>query len=79
MAYTRYDKMNPEPRPNPYEDLYIYYLQGRLNSSGVTFNGTFIGNWEEDGFSFLFFFFSFIRYCCFLSFAVSFFPLKIFL
>lgn len=47
--------MDPEPISNPYEDLFIYYLQGRLNSSGVTFNGNYIGNWEEGDFSFLFF------------------------
>ncbi len=41
---------------NPYEHLHIYYLSGtpdaipsELHSMG------FIGNWEEDGFSFLFF------------------------
>lgn len=40
---------------NPYENLYIYYLEGKF-SSDACFNGApYIGNWEEDGFSFLFF------------------------
>ena len=41
---------------NPYENLYIYYFEGipqkdQTNSLGKNF----IGNWEEDGYSFLFF------------------------
>ena len=40
---------------NPYEDLFIYYLQGCLTSENSIANDTFIGNWEEDGSSFLFF------------------------
>lgn len=39
---------------NPYQQLYIYYLQGRLNP-GFKTSDQFIGNWEEEGFSFLFF------------------------
>lgn len=39
---------------NPYETLYIYYLKGSAGSCGLPESG-FIGNWEEDGFSFLFF------------------------
>jgi ribosomal protein L11 methyltransferase len=39
----------------PYDDLYIYHLQGRLTSPGKLNKGHFIGNWEEDDFSFLFF------------------------
>jgi ribosomal protein L11 methyltransferase len=38
-----------------YGDLYIYYLEGRVSSAGRFFNQHFIGNWEEEGFSFLFF------------------------
>ena len=39
----------------PDADLYIYYLEGRLpRQAGIRDEG-FIGNWEEDGFSFLFF------------------------
>jgi ribosomal protein L11 methyltransferase len=40
---------------NPYDWLYIYYLEGRLKKGGVPFGDDFIGNWEEDGQSFLFF------------------------
>ena len=41
---------------NPYEYLYIYYLEGIPSSLALAMEqGTFIGNWEEDGFSFLFF------------------------
>ena len=39
----------------PYRDLYIYYLQGRLNPSGELFQDNFIGNWEEEDYTFLFF------------------------
>ena len=37
------------------DDLYIYYLEGRVPSVKEFFSHHFIGNWEEDGFSFLFF------------------------
>jgi len=40
---------------NPYKDLYIYYLEGRINSDNGIFGSEFIGNWQEDNFSFLFF------------------------
>ena len=39
----------------PYDDLYIYHLNGRLASRDNIPQNHFIGNWEEDGFSFLFF------------------------
>ena len=39
----------------PYKDLYIYYLEGRLKSNPKIFHDHFIGNWQEDEFSFLFF------------------------
>lgn len=39
----------------PYKDLYIYYLEGRINPDHGIFGAEFIGNWEEDNFSFLFF------------------------
>jgi len=42
----------PDP---PYKDLYIYYLQGRLKSNNKIFGNHFIGNWQEDEYSFLFF------------------------
>jgi len=40
---------------NPYEDLHIYYLEGRVRSGDDFFGEHFIGNWEEDGHAFLFF------------------------
>ncbi|MBF0099922.1 MAG: 50S ribosomal protein L11 methyltransferase [Desulfobacterales bacterium] len=40
----------------PYnQPLYIYYLQGRVGQSTQSFGESFLGNWEEDGYSFLFF------------------------
>jgi ribosomal protein L11 methyltransferase len=39
----------------PYKDLYIYYLQGRLKPAKEIFQENFIGNWQEDNYSFLFF------------------------
>ena len=43
------------PQPAPYDLLHIYYLQGRVNESAMTSPPGFIGNWEEEGESFLFF------------------------
>ncbi|MGD8257976.1 MAG: 50S ribosomal protein L11 methyltransferase [Desulfobacterales bacterium] len=40
---------------NPYKDLYIYYLKGRLNPTDEMLPDDFIGKWEEDEYSFLFF------------------------
>jgi ribosomal protein L11 methyltransferase len=39
----------------PYQRLYIYYLDGLAGSAEHAFSPQFIGNWEEDGYSFLFF------------------------
>ena len=39
---------------NPYGKLFIYYFKGAAGNPGIP-EGAFIGNWEEDGFSFLFF------------------------
>ena len=39
----------------PLEDLYIYYLEGRAAQDTDTEVPDFIGNWEEDGYSFLFY------------------------
>ena len=39
----------------PYKKLHIYYLKGRLKQNHKMFYKNFIGNWEEDDFSFLFF------------------------
>ncbi len=46
--------MNSPAEPAPCQDLYIYYLQGRLSAEPSAGN-EFLGNWEEDDFSFLFF------------------------
>jgi ribosomal protein L11 methyltransferase len=39
----------------PYDDLYIYQLGGKLTSHNEISRTRFIGNWEEDDFTFLFF------------------------
>ena len=39
----------------PYKNLYIYYIEGRLKPDGAVSDKDFIGNWEEDEFTFLFF------------------------
>jgi len=46
---------NYEKKCKPYEDLYIYYLEGCMEHGANISDSEFIGNWEEDGFSFLFF------------------------
>ena len=45
----------PFERIGPDSDLYIYYLAGRLPPQAGILDDNFIGNWEEEGFSFLFF------------------------
>jgi ribosomal protein L11 methyltransferase len=39
----------------PYKDLFIYYLKGRVGKDPVLGDEGFIGNWEEEEYSFLFF------------------------
>lgn len=39
----------------PADELYIYYLEGRVRIEEEYFGEYFIGNWEEDGHTFLFF------------------------
>ena len=39
----------------PYQELFIYYLKGRLKADGKTLPENCIGNWEEEDDSFLFF------------------------
>ena len=39
----------------PATDLHIYYLEGRIDPDWNPPDREFLGNWEEDGFSFLFF------------------------
>ena len=41
------------PAPDPYGDLFIYYLEGCLKSGNSITDRSFIGNWEEDGYSFI--------------------------
>ncbi|MDY6791956.1 MAG: 50S ribosomal protein L11 methyltransferase [Thermodesulfobacteriota bacterium] len=56
MTETRYRLSRADNYLNiPYKDLYIYYLKGHLTSDSKFFYKDFIGNWEEDEFSFLFF------------------------
>jgi len=56
MNETKYSYSNPEVSLNaPYKDLYIYYIEGHLSPDHKIFYKDFIGNWEEDEFSFLFF------------------------
>lgn len=45
----------PQNNHAPYEDLYIYYIEGRIAETRLPMDPSFIGNWEEEGFSFLFF------------------------
>jgi ribosomal protein L11 methyltransferase len=40
---------------NPYKELFIYYFHGLLKPSYKIRGSNFIGNWQEDDFSFLFF------------------------
>ena len=39
----------------PFSDIYIYYCSGRIDPGTNPASRNFIGNWEEGGFSFLFF------------------------
>ncbi len=39
----------------PYGDLFIYYFEGILTVDEKLFGADYLGNWEEEGFSFLFF------------------------
>lgn len=39
----------------PYKDLHIYYFKGRVPPDVITGDEAFIGNWEEEEDSFLFF------------------------
>ncbi|MCP3951439.1 MAG: methyltransferase [Desulfobacterales bacterium] len=48
-------KNRPPLNIGPDSDLHIYYLEGRLPARAGIRDPNFIGNWEEEGFSFLFF------------------------
>ncbi len=39
----------------PCSDLFIYYISGGVRPDALLHGDTYIGNWQEDGFSFLFF------------------------
>ncbi len=43
------------PESLPGKDLHIYYLKGHLPGNATDGADHFLGNWEEDGYSFLFF------------------------
>jgi hypothetical protein len=47
--------MHQKISTGPKRDLYIYYLKGRLKTESGMFQNNFIGNWEEEDDSFLFF------------------------
>jgi len=40
---------------SPYRDLHIYYIEGRADVDPGVAGAAYIGNWVEDGYSFLFF------------------------
>ena len=52
---ARIDKDPEESFENPYRDLYIYYLKGRFKRMAPSPGKGFIGNWQENEYSFLFF------------------------
>ena len=39
----------------PYDELFIYYLEGRFSESALTELPAYIGTWEEENSSFIFF------------------------
>jgi ribosomal protein L11 methyltransferase len=47
--------MHQKISAGPKRDLYIYFLKGRLKTESGVFQNNFIGNWEEEDDSFLFF------------------------
>lgn len=56
MRRPRNQQISPEDiGRNPYDELFIYYLRGRLILDQQIFQKNFIGNWEEENDSFLFF------------------------
>ncbi|RLD91859.1 MAG: hypothetical protein DRJ13_17165 [Bacteroidetes bacterium] len=44
-----------QPCQKPYDQLHIYYLEGQVQAQDDYFGEHFIGNWEEGGYTFLFF------------------------
>jgi len=56
MSSLRNQPNNQDPpSAGPHQELYIYYLKGRLKADGTMLPDTCIGNWEEEEDSFLFF------------------------
>ena len=51
----RTSKARKKSLENPYNDLYIYYLKGRPKPFKSVYGSGFIGNWQENEYSFLFF------------------------
>lgn len=45
----------PQAYQPPYDELTIYYLEGRVAEQALAELPTYIGTWEEEGFSFVFF------------------------
>ncbi len=45
----------PEKKTCPYGNLFIYYFDGIVDSGAFASHEDFLGNWEEDRYSFLFF------------------------
>ncbi len=43
------------PVNSQYNDLYIYYVKGRVRDGQERFGPLFIGNWQEEDAAFLFF------------------------
>lgn len=40
---------------SPYDELFIYYLKGRVYEQGLVENPAYIGTWEEEAYAFVFF------------------------
>ena len=47
--------MDSNGQSPPISDLYVYYCSGQIDPGMTAATRDFIGNWEEDGFSFLFY------------------------
>jgi ribosomal protein L11 methyltransferase len=56
MSSLRYQPISQDsPCAGPHQELYIYYLKGRLKADSTMLPDSCIGNWEEEEDSFLFF------------------------
>ena len=56
MNRIRRQPINPEMiSADPSRDLFIYYLKGRLTAASGLFQNNFIGTWQEEDDSFIFF------------------------